>query len=765
MAKKKSAETSAEYEFYGAVENGVLLRHRTACGGSHNIAIPDNVTKLGFECFEGEWCESVIIPSSVKLVGEEAFNHCENLREVILNEGIEELGAWAFNACCSLESVHIPASVVKIDKKKQPFNNCYGLREITVDENNPVYYAENNCLIERKTGTVITGCSTSVIPDNGSIKAIGEGAFCRQFRLKKIKIPHGVERIERLAFYFCGSLAEVELPETVTTLGSGAFERCDKLAKINIDHITSFADCVFSDCKKLPGELVLSDDVKKLGARAFAYSSVESVTIGRGITFIDDGVFRNCESLKKVVLPEGLTKIEKNAFICCEKLESINLPSTVKYIGRGAFFACEKLKNIVLPPDVEFVAKDAFEECAEKVRVSRKTSNPDFEIDGTDLCKYRGKTAAVVIPDGLTKIKAKAFRNKKTLKSVVIPASVTNIAASAFEGCENLGSITVAEGNPKYRSINNCIVDFKNKTLVCGCNASVLPESGINKIGPSAFYKCKTLESAIIPPGVKKIGNKAFEGCTALKTVTFPDGLEEVGSYAFNECSSLQAAKFGPGLKLIDILAFCECRELAELVLPEGLEKILAYAFENCNKLEVLDLPEGLTVLDYPFKGCNSLRRISFPSTVTNMYNSGLTSNPNLVEITVAEGNPKYHSKGNCLIFSKSYVDENNVTKSYVEIHLGCTTSVIPQDDGITLIRDNAFSNCDIETVVIPEGVVSLYSDSFRNCKKLKNLTIPSTLKNLSTQFSDCENLENVYAPKRYRDCFKNHKIKFTATD
>ncbi|RBI34055.1 leucine-rich repeat domain-containing protein, partial [Metamycoplasma hominis] len=40
--------------------------------------------------------ESITIPGSVKEIGESAFSGCENLKEVILNEGLERIGDYAF---------------------------------------------------------------------------------------------------------------------------------------------------------------------------------------------------------------------------------------------------------------------------------------------------------------------------------------------------------------------------------------------------------------------------------------------------------------------------------------------------------------------------------------------------------------------------------------------------------------------------------------------------------------------------------------------
>ncbi|WP_181819071.1 leucine-rich repeat domain-containing protein, partial [Metamycoplasma hominis] len=52
----------------------------------------------------------VTIPGSVKEIGESAFSDCKNLKEVILNEGLEKIGAWAFFNT-NIKSITIPGSV------------------------------------------------------------------------------------------------------------------------------------------------------------------------------------------------------------------------------------------------------------------------------------------------------------------------------------------------------------------------------------------------------------------------------------------------------------------------------------------------------------------------------------------------------------------------------------------------------------------------------------------------------------------------------
>lgn len=67
----------------------------------------------------------------------------------------------------------------------------------------------------------------------------------------------------------------------------------------------------------------------------------------------------------------------------------------------------------------------------------------DFVIRGTILKKYTGNDEHVVIPDGVTEIGEKAFRDNYDIQSLVIPEGVTFIDSNAFDGCENLRCITL----------------------------------------------------------------------------------------------------------------------------------------------------------------------------------------------------------------------------------------------------------------------------------------------------------------------------------
>src|SRR5699024_4859621 len=92
------------------------------------------------------------------------------------------------------------------------FSGCDSLTSIIVDPQNSVYHSDGNCLIETQSKTLIAGCGTSVIPSDGSVTSIGEGAFSYCESLMSITIPDSVTVIGDKAFLSCRSLESVMIP-------------------------------------------------------------------------------------------------------------------------------------------------------------------------------------------------------------------------------------------------------------------------------------------------------------------------------------------------------------------------------------------------------------------------------------------------------------------------------------------------------------------------------------------------------------------------
>ena len=59
----------------------------------------------------------------------------------------------------------------------------------------------------------------------------------------------------------------------------------------------------------------------------------------------------------------------------------------------------------------------------------------DFVIENGVLTKYTGSGGDVIIPEGVTKIGSRAFKNCANLTSITIPGSVKEIDKRVFQGC------------------------------------------------------------------------------------------------------------------------------------------------------------------------------------------------------------------------------------------------------------------------------------------------------------------------------------------
>jgi len=156
--------------------------------------------------------------------------------------------------------------------------------------------------------------------DNYPVRIIGEHLFhwlenydrtrVSPYPMKKVKLPSGVTKIERYAFYF-NEIEEIFIPETVTYIGEGAFGR------------------------NLLTEIEIPNSVTELGAGAFARNKPYTVTLPDKLTEIPDQLFSG-NNLTEIDFPSGVTKIGYRAFNS-NKFETITLPEHITKIKWFAF--------------------------------------------------------------------------------------------------------------------------------------------------------------------------------------------------------------------------------------------------------------------------------------------------------------------------------------------------------------------------------------------------------------------------------------------
>lgn len=101
------------------------------CGFTGELIIPEGVTEIGDKAFYyngGGKISSVILPSTIKVIGEEAFLGHSRLTDVIIPEGLVSIKMRAFEGCSNLKSIVFPSTLQTIQSRA--FNNCYGISSI-----------------------------------------------------------------------------------------------------------------------------------------------------------------------------------------------------------------------------------------------------------------------------------------------------------------------------------------------------------------------------------------------------------------------------------------------------------------------------------------------------------------------------------------------------------------------------------------------------------------------------------------------------------
>ncbi len=320
------SSTSAFYWYY------IPTSIKTVAIGNVATTIPYNAF---FNCIE---LTNIIIPDSVTIISQSAFWNCKKLKSVIIPDSVNSIADWAFCGCDNLECIVIGKGVKYIGDGAFTGNS---LIQIIVANENANYHSVDNCLIETNSKTLILGCSSSIIPIDGSVTSIGERAFYDCNDLKCITIPDSIISIGGAAFYDCSGLLSIAIPKMVNYIGTGAFEGCVKLDSIFVDKENKFYTSV--------GNCLVETSSKRL----IKGCNTSIIPNDGSIIDIGDWAFWQCDKLVSVVIPNGVLSIGWSAFSNCSGLTSITIPSSVISISGCVFNHCSSLEQIIFAGTIE----------------------------------------------------------------------------------------------------------------------------------------------------------------------------------------------------------------------------------------------------------------------------------------------------------------------------------------------------------------------------------------------------------------------------
>ena len=188
------------------------------------------------------------------------FNQRNNIRKVVIENGVTNIGSSAFQYCSNITSITIPKSVIEIGDFS--FSGCTNLSSITIPS-----YVTN---IGQDAFEKCSSLTSVTIPN--SVTSIGQGAFSGCSGLISVNIPDLVKSIETYTFYQCSSLTSITIGNSVTTIESFAFYGCYEIKELyswNTTPPTVLYNTVFNGMNTLHTKVFVPEGA----AEAYKYAS------------------------------------------------------------------------------------------------------------------------------------------------------------------------------------------------------------------------------------------------------------------------------------------------------------------------------------------------------------------------------------------------------------------------------------------------------------------------------------------------------------
>ena len=489
-----------------------------------HVVMEEGVTNIEeYTFYEYPNLETVSIPETVTQIGRSAFGWSPRLAKIVIPGSVTEIGNFAFLECTGLTDVVFQGSA--------PEMGINVFLNVTAQILYP--YKDDSWLdvVDNQYGGVLTwvmdvpragkNANWEFDEETGILRIFGTGAmtdfeeyydtpwYDSLGKIKKLVVEEGITSVGANSFVGATGLTEVVLADSVTQIGMLAFDGCRNLYRLSMPVSARVEECAFSYCTDLI-EITLTPGT---GAMCDYTESTSEQLPWKQTTLV------------KVEIEEGVTHIGDYAFYDASSVLSVQLPKTLKTIGQYAF-AESWIGELDIPEGV--------------------TEIGSYALSGMGFLKN------LVLPESLTTLGSYALSDSG-VQAVQFGGGLRQLPEGAFEGCDQLATVKLPEG--------------------------------LTSIGARAFYDCMELWGIALPSGVRAIGEYAFWNCR-LNSLELPRDLDEVGAFAFAMNKKLTRVVVGSNTDTIGSYAFAYCDNLVSLVVHASIMRIDSYAFYRCDALK-----------------------------------------------------------------------------------------------------------------------------------------------------------------------------------
>lgn len=741
---------------YEEIEKVTIPSKMTLSGKEYKVT---GIGAHAFDCFSGRGgltecnfkLSYVHLPTTIKYIGEEAFDGCKSLKSIHIPSGVTSIGERAFHDS-GLEHITIPNAITTIENGC--FSYCTSLKSIS-------------------------------FPDK--IRTIKKEAF-EDTSISELNVPSSLQTIEDYAFHDCEYLKHITFSGSLTTLTEKAFAMGDykKSSLTTIEYLTDDIaqkgplfdistldiDTVIVSERAYPHLLENSewekcDRIFARGADKRLYVGIQNENNSMvGVNGIYDKklilvpydeetvlqrtttspnemyVMLNGESSlltpdnpNMIVKPSSFRALRYNIVYVIDRSMSgdnnyhITMTSSGTLLSQIGRDNLEKVKRLKIIGDINGTDILAIKKMSGLEELDLSEANivnggvaylNNYTTSANEIGVYFFKDLSNLLvlhfPKTGTRIMSYAFDGCTKLQEVNILASFTGIGEHAFSG-SGIKKV-IFEASEKPIGINNQAFEntaistlefYRNSPGLYGTDKNSLRkliiDGEVTSIGNYAFTQCNSLESVVIGPKVANIGRENFANSVSLEKVIFKDSDEAIflGNY-FDWSKSYNFFGNSP---------------IKELYLGRNL----GYSFPNfhygtfMNLTSLIDLTIGEKVTEIiqdQFRGDTSLKKVTIPNSVTSIARSAFQDCSSLIELSMS--------------------------------------------DQLEGIDQEAFANCiSLKNIEVPQSVSSIGYKAFFNCKSMTSISIGNNVSYIDgSTFSGCSSLKEVSLGKNIQSIEDN---------
>lgn len=227
----------------------------------------------------------LVLPASVKSIAPGAFWESK-IESLVLNEGLESIGLQAFAKSQKLTSVTFPSSLKRIGE--HAFEDCSALTEINLSKVN----------LEEIGSSAFRDTGLKKVTFPASLKKIAPQAFLNT-QLVNVIFPEELQEIGNEAFREIATLKTITLPNNLRKIGYRAFSFSSKLKEIILPkYVRRIKDYGLRTNYKLDRIRFEGDEVPEIGNYSLPFlESITEIMVPKGKLSLYKAKYQDYQSI------------------------------------------------------------------------------------------------------------------------------------------------------------------------------------------------------------------------------------------------------------------------------------------------------------------------------------------------------------------------------------------------------------------------------------------------------------------------------------